>query len=282
MQVMFYVLKNKETGLGHWVRCQALNEKLLAMGYQTFFPHDNASVELSEMEYRLGVTSTQANWIIIDLPGKLPDWLFNVKANTLVIDGIAQPAKDKATLIISQGLKGKYHAPEYLILRDDITNWERKPIFNWFVFGGYADSLHLWDAMINLYPEQVFVRPMYHSISQVYEYYNQIIEFSNKSPIQGNVFSGMCMCDKAVVHMGMTVWELAYLGIPTYVISRTKEHLKSALEMQDAGYCLAWPTVGLPDREELKGFLETDFVPHGKPFDAKGIERIVKLMETIN
>jgi spore coat polysaccharide biosynthesis predicted glycosyltransferase SpsG len=90
----------------------------------------------------------------------------------------------------------------------------------------------------------------------------------------------MVQCQQAIVHLGMTCWELAYLGIPQYIFTRSENHLIDAKRFEDMGLARAFPRVGLPDSTaEWNSFIDYRFIPDGKRPDGKGAQRFLDALK---
>lgn len=272
MRIMVYCFT--DTGLGHWYRCRTLAKIANRKGHDSFLvtdrdPEQGAyyyARENDQDKFEIGVNKLKPDWVIIDLPEKVPDWVFNIKSNVCVITGLGHRENKKADLIINQGLVGEYCAPDYIILRDEVFNHKSKlnSLTDWFVFGGAKDKLSLIKTF-----------------SEIYHNYNYSALVSPDVISDNFPFHWiMSKSKRACISFGMTAWELAVYGIPTYAFSIAEGHLNGALKMEEAGYIKAYHKTGLPkDLQSMRHFLETSYTPTGKKPDGKGAERIIKLME---
>ena len=84
---------------------------------------------------------------------------------------------------------------------------------------------------------------------------------------------------RAVVAMGMIVFELVYLGIQTHCFNATDLHLLFSQGMARHGLIKAWPEVGLPGDEEFKDFLSEPFEITGRGPDLRGAARVMREIE---
>jgi len=92
----------------------------------------------------------------------------------------------------------------------------------------------------------------------------------------------MSISSKAAIHMGMTAWELARLGIPIYLFSKDEGHLHFARNMEKLGLARVYPRIGLPRAGEMMKFLGSEFTPNGKNRpDGKGAERFLIAIEDL-
>lgn len=279
MRINFLVFACPAVGLGHWYRSIALAEYIQAAGHQVRIisdrqPPDNLlwhSVSFDDQVLWRSPLMSPADWLAIDLPDEAPDWLYDhCRANgiqTCILNGVGHQVGDRADLRIVQGLaEAQYSGVDYIILRESVFHIKaiRRPAIEWFVFGGGADKM----GLTRRFPD---LQRVSFSISDADWYAVQ-------RPDDGFLVAAS-QCRRACVAMGMTVWELVAMGIPTYVFSLTDLHLYFALNMQEAGYINAWNGTGLPTRSKMNDFLSEPFVPAGKPIDGRACERILKLME---
>lgn len=286
---------NKETGMGHFYRCLALCEEAFHRGHQiTFFSdyylpngiaahffqrYDDPKLNKQALEYK----QTEFDWLILDTPGKSPDWVNDIVAKKCVIDGIGHNSDFKADIVISQGFEGsEYRAPDYIIIR-------RSPIFHlvfpepvengMFVFGGGVDKLNITERFINCchdVPANIvrtlmmdFIPPPNNKDHRLYH-------------LEGSrIFTIIRASSSATVHMGMIVPELIFFNIPPHIFSYSERHLRDAKVWETNGYGLAYDKVGLPDKdEEFREFILRPAKITGKPIDGKGAERVISLLET--
>jgi len=283
------VSANKETGLGHWYRCSALLSVAFNRGHKTALVGDRkpsnstrfySSAYLNEDSFVKACESFQPNWIVIDIPDKIPDWMWQTSAKKCVIDGIGHETKEKAELNISQGFDGEYCAPVYLILRQHmmISPALPKPREGMFVFGGGADKLGLAKRFVQSckeIPANIVISPMVDwievALSQIHTLYTMD---------DNHVFSVMKASTGAAAHMGMICWELCRDNIAPHIFSYSVGHLESAKELERRGYALAYDMIGLPENDEtLLDFLNRPAVFNGQPIDGWGAERVIRLME---
>lgn len=273
MNIMLYCFT--DTGLGHWYRCHALVKEIVNRGSYAAIVGDKPTKWSSfyftakkddKKVFETAVNTIEPDWVIVDLPEKVPGWVFNIKSNVCVITGMGHEENDKADLIINQGLVGEYCAPDYIILRDEVFNHKSKlnSLTDWFVFGGAKDKLSLIEAF-----------------SEIYHNYNYSALVSPDVISDNFPFHWiMSKSKRACISFGMTAWELAVYGIPTYAFSIAEGHLNGALKMEGAGYIKAYHKIGLPkDLQSMRHFLETSYTPTGEIPDGLGAKRVIKLME---
>jgi len=271
MKTVIITAGNKETGQGHYVRMGALSAELQRQGHSVHFVSDRRNQQGAAINYRwltypalemplYQIERIRPDWLIVDLPGETSSEVYSKFWRTCVIDGIGHPPSN-GNINISQGLEGQYKAPEYLIIRPEILEAKSLPRQKErvLVFGGGSDKLKLdryWRKYCLSYGDYIY--PV--------DYPPQAL---------GRV---MRQSEFAVVAMGMVVWELVALGIPSYVFSLTEAHLKSAMAMDKLGYIKAWPAIGLPEREQFFDFVATRFKLTKNVVDGQGASRIVKLL----
>ncbi len=290
MKIAFLVWADRNTGLGHYFRCQALAEAAFNRGHRVRFISNRKSTlngstfqceYLDKTSFEFFMENNLPDWIVIDIPDQIPDWLWAVKARKCVIDGIGHEAKAKADLNISQGFDGgEYGAPDYLLLRQHmmLNSAIPKPREGMFVFGGGADKLGLarrFAQSCKDIPANIVISPMVDWVEMPLSPAHTLYTLDDN-----RVFSVMKASTSAAVHHGMIVWELCRDGIAPKVFSYSLQHLEDAKRMEEMGYILAYDAVGLPEGDiPLLDFLQRPVVFMGKPIDGHGAERTIKLME---
>ena len=273
MKVMIYVLADKETGLGHWYRMQALYQALFEAGHDLFLvtnalkQGDLSIRPLDPQAWGVAISTFKPDWAVVDIPGQPPEFMLDFE-NLCLIDGVGHSAS-KAKLVISQGAEGEYNAPDYLLLRPELefAQGNRKDPAYDLVWGGAADPLNLLDKYRKLFGHGYYSPNTAISISRMIRETN------------GELLDKMAGAYRAVVSSGMILWELAYLRVPTYTFSRTKRHLATALYLQELGLVKAYPKVGIPSDKEFLVFVNRHFETWGDKIDLGGAGRVVKLME---
>lgn len=279
MKISFLVFANKITGLGHWYRSIALAQHAQDNAHQvtiisdrqppTHFAHHQVSYEDQDLWH--SPLLSRPDWLVIDLPDEAPGWLYQVcrlkGIQTCILNGVGHQIGDRADLRIVQGLgEGDYSGVDYIILRPQVFDAKklRRPVIDWFVFGGAADKMHLTRSFPN-WPRIVF------TVSE---------EDWNAADNHDNGFlMAASQCKRACVAMGMTPIELSIFGdMPIYVFSVSSLHLRFAQGLEAAGYVKSYPVAGLPCRQNMIDFLNTPFEPSGKPIDGLACERILDLM----
>jgi len=274
VKVLIYVFANQHTGLGHWYRMNTLANELIMQNHHVCFASDkqpNYPVDywiecgyLSETDYQFAKDRYKPDWIVVDLPGTIPDYAIDTNVKLCLIDGVGHPLTH-ANLNISQGRNSsEYCAPDYLLLRRTLRHykWSGKPD-NDFVFGGSYDEL----GLCNLYQTSKLNK-------------NSFVISPYHMRVDGEaIFGLMALSNRAIIGIGMIAWELAYLGIKTYAFSKTDKHLEAALWMNELGLIKAYPKIGLPNKNEFIEFVNQDFEITGEQPDLKGAKRVVRLLE---
>lgn len=298
MRVLFYTLCNQDTGMGHWIRCLALLNEVRRRGEITAMVTDkdpglDRAVRIFPVKkknrvrtYRSAVEAFVPDWVVVDLPDEVPTYVFEYadKARVCAIDGIGHNIGDKADLLISQSPdSSEYCAPDYLILRPGLFKRHYEPPATpmWFVYGGASDPMGLLPAYQKAMRDTWSLLLTTNQTPDPAEWYDPNIIYHWQARSEGDqIFDWMIHASHACVHMGMAVWELVALGVPTYVFSRAERHLETALKIQELGLVKAWPHVGLPSPDAIRTFLREPFeVSEDNRPDGKGVERIVDLWE---
>jgi len=224
------------------------------------------------------------DWLVVDVPEDVysEEILFSLYqhsyVNVCTIDGISHKLGINSDLNISQSLSGEYSAPEYLIIREPVMTRRLALQADWFVFGGASDKMRLYEKFrrdcsnwtTNIIVGEFAPCPNIQDVNSKHH-----VWINPKD----NIFSVMRSCEKACLAMGMTVWEVLSLGLPSYVFSYTDRHLESALAMEEAGYIKAFGETGLPEPKAFREFLQQPFTPTAPPIDYLGAERVIELME---
>lgn len=282
MKVGFIVNANPETGYGHYHRCRALAYELVDAGIDPYFigdiQPDVAGVRYcrahNEKTTLYWLDQLFLTWLVIDTPGITPDWVYNDKWKTCVIDGVGQPNTERADLIISQGLEGEYAAPKYLMLRPELNfvrlNHHR---CDWLVFGGGYDVMGLCQRFSRAMPE-VKAHLVASAFAEPVEIYGKhTVDFAVAN---ANIPVLYSIGEKACLSLGMTVWEMLAVGIPCWVFSKSERHLESAERMGE--WLNYWPRLGLPESdEEFREFLARPAITKRGP-DMQGAKRVAQLL----
>ena len=264
-------------GYGHLYRSQALANTARQMGYTVFeisnYPifseywiseHDIASLHAA-------LVRIKPDWLIIDLPTisrEISITAHELGIKTCFLNGVGhQLETELADLVWIQDM------PERIILRPKFTN--HKTDTEWFVYGGGADELGLLPCFSKAMPDVtaylIDTNLTSYSANIVQSRLHELVRPDN---IQ--ILDYMQHARRAVLHMGMNAWELAALGKSIYLFSRDEGHLYFAQHMAELNLALAFPRVGLPEVDELRNFLATDFTPSGKKPDGLGAQRLLK------
>lgn len=277
-------------GLGHHYRCIALAEE--------FEKHNHTVYIFSNFQYRHKLyfqlrpheqfdiyhilDQCNLDWLIIDTPYKPDEYIFNYRNQYgfKILYLNADKDYDNIDLNVIQGcLPGAHSGPQWVILRpsiDECRNTQKHG--SYVVFGGSEDKM---DLMLNVtqaiddpailvgtplsgLPKQEFIRP------------NHFATIVKDDPTFLNLISSS---HKAIMAMGMSVWEAVYYGIGVYVFSPTEDHLRWAQAMEKEGLIKAYPDVGIPDGHQIKEFVSDPFEIAENQLDLKAVERIVGLVE---
>lgn len=266
-------------GWGHAVRMEALVTEIISRGHKP--------TPVNTTKPRRG----KYDWLIIDAPS-VPKWVWQWQKSGIkvaLLNGVGlDVAEKRADLVIVQGLppKGKKLPPntvagkEYVIIRQTLAQFGRKVGHRDVVFGGAKDAL----GLLTHYTTTMTEQPAFLLSTRDGPPVRPAGMFHHLRRLEGDEFLGyLAIAKRAIIAMGMTAWECAYLGVPTYAFSLTKTHLQFAKEMERAGFLRAYPQVGLPETgEQLEAFLGKHPILGGSPPDLLGAERIVKALEGLS
>lgn len=299
MKIAVLVYAHKEVGLGHWNRSVALVRELEKRGHYVWILGNMMVHRKMYFQVREGVETDLYHVIdqlkpdifIADLQDEIPEYVYDIVSEDrlVVLNGVGRERESRAAMVFVQGFSASsganiFSGPEYVILRPEIEQWREGPESEWFIFGGAKDKMHLSPAFQRVFPEveaNILMSPMSDTLDKTYRTMHHNIFIAPSIDKQAETFRVACSnANRACIAMGMTAWEMAALGIPTYAFSSTEGHLAFAKRMEDAGILRAWNGVGMPDTPlEFKEFLELPPIqPKMRP-DFMGASRIVNLLE---
>lgn len=289
MNIQFIVFSNPQTGQGHYFRCEALAKLALDNGHSIsligdrkfpFLPRESFMHSDYKKEF---VIWEEPDWVVTDLPFSP---VILTRAKTCLLNGVGYELETNYDLVIIQGFsnaKGEnvFSGSRFVILRSDLLKYKRSAIdktASWLVWGGSEDDMNLLSKFSFVYGtlhriESELDLWLHHSADK-YEQLFQKTEYPEQLLLNAGASK------KACVAMGMIVWELIYLGVPTYVFSSTKKHLSFAKPLHDLGLIRAWYKVGIPKPREIKEFIEIPFkISNNDRPDLLGANRILSLLE---
>lgn len=280
--IVMYFFTGEDFGMGHWYRSKLLAGQLVSRGNSVAIagnrdPHIEGvkfyRVQFdNEDDFMDVVTKESPSVVVSDIPNTTPKFLFGECFRLVSIDGVGCPANGGLT--ISQGIDGnhKHEAPEHLIIDDKFFSLlHEKKSYDWFVFGGYYDKMNLASVFMSAGKKDrscVVSDKRWRCVR--HDIYSQPVDTS----------ALMKMSNRAVVAMGMTVWELLAAGIKPHVFSFTQRHLDTALLMDSRGWVNAYKGVGIPDKDEFDAFLESGSSVLSKAVvDGAGTDKVMRLIE---
>ena len=292
MNVGIMYFADEQYGLGHHYRCLELAKELEKSGHIVYLlsnlqfpkrlyfqlrPHN-------QYDFYHIVDQCNLNWLIIDTPYHPDQFVFEYKDKFNYRILYLNADMDNAFIDINviQGcLDGTHSGPEYVIIRSDLHEYKTDTKSDsWFVFGGSADKMELLKYFTKTIDDRAFLVGT--------EFADLPDKIDNDKHMLASVADDtaflalMASCKRACISFGMVAWELVYFGIPTYVFSPTKDHLRWAQAMEKERLIKAYPDVGLPNEHEVKEFLSKPFEIAENSLDLKGAARIVRLMESYN
>lgn len=300
LKLLFYVFANQHTGYGHYYRSLALAQAAIDRGHTVYIASDkfsrNCAIWLSSRynkptDLARILSIVKPDWLIVDLPDTLPGWIEDMATCKIcVLNGIGYDQANNVALRVIQGvadlklpkeidLSNTVMGVDYVIIRPEIERFKNlAQTIDFFVWGGGNDHLRLLDRFGQIgkdWSAYLIQSPMLPGANGANGLHKPMI--SKKSL---DIFQWLGWSKRACCAMGMIVWEAAYLQVPAWIFSYSPLHLMFAQGMQKHGLIKAWPGVGLPESDEdMREFLDSEFVVSGKPPDGKGADRIVRIME---
>lgn len=282
MNLFFITFANHRTGLGHRFRTEALILAAQEAGHRVavggdYPPNTRHWFRTNELDndfYNV-IQELNPDWLVIDLPFDAPEMFFAGPWQTCLINGVGHNLDcHRADVVIRQDFEGEHCAPDYVILRPDLPE-RNGPGLHWLVHGGGSDELELVNTFAKYCPD--WLAKLIPGVFTVNGRHPDTPLLNQAAT--SYLYQMMHSCRAGCVHAGMIVWEMAALGIPAYVFSRTPGHLAITQEMERRGWIKAWPRVGLPESNDFIKFLETRFIPVGQRPDKRGAERVIRLLE---
>lgn len=288
MRILCFTFGDADHGLGHFRRCEALAKVAIKRGCRFIFasnriPHAGEWIKLhgvnDEDGFKWACNLVRPDCLVIDLEEKVPEFVWSYASEfsikTCLLNGVGRLEGDEARA----DLAWVQDTGERVIIRPEVTSLVRAPSPSWLVFGGSADPLGLVPAFALACPHL----PAYLVKTDLINY--TLVPRWEHSLVTDDAgfLTALSTCGSACVHMGMITWELAYLGVPVYVFSRSIGHLEFAKNMERLGLIRAYPEVGLPAPQVLKSFLSVPYVPKGNRPDGLGAVRLIQaLQELVN
>ena len=241
-KITFLTYAESQVGLGHWFRTQALEDEAKSRGHATHFLTNRMLFRQMYFQIRNEnvddfyncLHQIKPHVLIVDVQGHIPDYMheiarkFNVKI--VILNGVGRVDENHADLVIVQGFnngnqnKNTVSGPEYVILRSKLNQVPAMHSGNaWFVWGGANDKMSLLEAF-NQFDDREAILAVHKEFINP-STYNKIVNTQPNSlhlicQVTGDAMLPiMANSKRACIAMGMTAWELAYFGTPTYVFS---------------------------------------------------------------
>lgn len=284
MRLMIHTLRTPATGWGHWFRALALLDAAHSRGHRVYIatnenPHHPrflfTPARRPEVVGRY-LRELRPDWLIVDLPGQPPDYVFE-NTPVCLVSGVGGDEDERCALVVNQGFTGQYGAPDYIILRRELARYQRQePGHGWFVFGGAADVMGLlsqFHKACRAWPATLVVTPDTPEPPEATARHT-VVNCADHS-----IFGLAAACEQACISTGMIAWELACLQTQMHLLSLTESHLETALEMDRRGWAKAWPEVGMPGQRRLRAFLKEPYEYEAPGIGGRGAERVIRLLE---
>lgn len=276
-----YSVMGDTAGLGHRSRAIAIMEEAYRRGHKV---HAMTN-DLCLPSYVLLSTSGDPHgftWVIVDTPDAPRSALINEahKAGCKV-------AYIGNTCTAAVDLLWAQNNQQQVILRYDVMASRRSLSDNnrWMVYGGSGDPLGLSQFADDCLPgSNAIIKSSANKIIIRKDHTESIYSMSDPVAMRLSrvaMLNSLTCCKAALIHMGVTAWELAYLGVPVYIVSSSAQHLRLAQKMDCLGLARAWPVIGLPRPQELIIWIRQTWHPKAtyRP-DGLGVSRLLdKLFE---
>lgn len=285
MKILITYMADFDHGYGHHYRCLALADTARAAGHTV-----KLMSNLDTADYHLSDDTTHGL-----LEGALesyqPDWLVVDFAHTFDSKLCALAHRNNSMIVNLNGVGWQFDTPdaditwvqdvpERVILRASVLDTKWHGGKGWFVWGGAADSINLLPTFSQALPEVEAILVGTTVTDSKLLTYKFASAHTYTITSNDEILPHMANSGRACIHCGMMMWELAYLGIPTYIFSGSVSHLHFAQNIEAMGLAKAWPQVGLPGKDEMRNFLLTDFtINTARRPDGRGVVRLLAEME---
>lgn len=302
MRLLFMTFANSHTGYGHLFRSLALARTALARGHAVTIAGDRQPADLPwiparynfQPDLQMALDTIKPDWLIVDVPDPLPGWIRQTaKCRVCALNGIGYNQAEGLDLRVIQGSKnvrlpGKQDGVptikgiEYVILRPELARYKGLPRSNEdvFVWGGGSDVMGLLTRFPIACPG-TFATLILGDMTPIYPMaYGPTCTAVRVKADGLEMLEWMAGSQRAVVAMGMCIYELLYLGIPSYVFNSSALHLRFAEPLAEAGLIKLWPGIGLPGDREIKEFVNQPFeMPGETGIDLEGARRVMEAIE---
>jgi len=291
LRIAIFYLVGKEHGYGHKVRCEALAEHLIDAGHKVNIISNSDSLtkdigqrvfrvdgQLHNVKFSIREMVKDIDIVIVDTAEVIPElneFIKSLGLKLVLLNGIGHELESEyADLVWIQD------SPSTVILRKSVLELpvDHLALDHWMVFGGASDEmglLRVFDAVCDEDADLLFTKLT--PLSKI-----DFIPAENHRLVcvdDDDILDYMSGASRACVHMGMTAWEMAHLGVQAYVISKGKSHLRFANNLMELGLCMSYNGDIHDERfvEFLNSRYNCDDVLH--KFD--GHKNIMEALETI-
>lgn len=257
MKILILAASPARHGMGHLCRCRGLLQEARRLGHSASL---SCHITRGDPPY---------DWIVWDSPEPPPEAIRPLGRRLCLLNGVGlAPEAEGADLVVIQGFSEArapniLSGPEYVVLRPEVRRLKPKSSSYWFIWGGHGDPLGLGPVALG-------------SLEEPACYW-----FAGARPgsLGSRAFlEALAFCRSALISMGMIAWELAYLGKPFWIVSRSELHLSFARPFAENGIARVWPAVGLPSPHELADWLRQPPICYEPPLDGLGAARVLKMM----
>jgi len=263
LKVAFLVDAGFRLGMGHLNRCLSLANSFSKKKVTSFFIISNKHIEQIIKSKNHNVTLLKQKQIlqiknflqknkisILIVDSKKKSTINTLKilrkyAKIIIIDNVK--AAHFADLLILPGFKeqfGKFPlksivGPEYVLLNPNLKIKKRKIQKNSiFISMGSSDKLNITQCILT---ELIKTKSDFNTIIVVGQFYKKIKNLQNiikndnrftilKNP--HNFHEIMSSCSMGIITFGITIYETAAIGLPTFVISHSNENDRSAKRIE--------------------------------------------------
>lgn len=280
MKLLAFYIIGHGSGYGHMYRSRELMRTARAQGHDTAIVCNDHSTTYYVNDWddieniRYALVDFRPDWVLVDLPVNLA-WIKELAhqygAKVCLLNPVGLTTTDEE--YANADMVWRQDSAQTIILRPEFISAVpySAEAREWYVFGGAEDLLDVGGMFIKAMPDRT---------AWIVETKLTIPNYApgNKHRVvhpEGDILQYMQRANRACLHCGVSAWESAALGLPTYLFSKTEDHLATARKLQSLGLALAWDDLGVPNKKDLREFLLMPFRPSGERPDGKAAQRLL-------